>query len=542
MSELDLNLQQVWARALSERQGQSFLNISLSGNSKSSSYQFSTFFKRAERVAVALRNEVGLAEGDRVLLLTRNENQLALLAHGLWLAGLCAVSVDCEPGTDQLSKVCNALEIKAMVFDPEQTAQLSLLAGQVSVKHWLVWGESQAQTGAAVLHLDELMKLSAGTDISELQLSNLDPDGLVFVDQQSQADVRFLIFPQSELLAAARRFASFFVGVQASQESAWTSLSLRTPQGLCCNLLSPFFSGVPMLISQLDDFRLFWDQMVASEVSHALISQSQLRIASRKTQSSEISKGRLRVSAYTDERLSYELFEQIEATFGTRLFPMYLKTECAGPACGFQPDEFESKGSFWSMDFSLPSSGPRLADLDLRVVDSDGLPVGPEVIGEIRIRCKSRILGSRLETLCDLNDWISTGNEGFYVLDSQGRDFLFVTGLFKRFIRRGNQLINPSIAENALFDTKGVSDCRVFGFPNLSVGTEIGAWVKPMAAAQELSEARLLKRLQRRLDWAECPKVILLGKKGAAHQCPTENELEDLTHQYYSVDYQSRQG
>src|SRR5690606_37005650 len=112
-------------------------------------------------------------------------------------------------------------------------------------------------------------------------------------------------------------------------------LSLFSIHGIVHSLLVPLYTQIPCLVSQLDDLRDFWNQMVSDDVSHALIDQAELRVLARRGAPRRKPRDGFKLTVFSSTRFSFDLFESFEERFGIELFPAYAKSAAGGVISGF---------------------------------------------------------------------------------------------------------------------------------------------------------------------------------------------------------------
>jgi acyl-CoA synthetase (AMP-forming)/AMP-acid ligase II len=135
------------------------------------------------------------------------------------------------------------------------------------------------------------------------------------------------------------------------------------------------------------------------------------------------------------------------------------------------------------------------------------------------------------------DDFVRTGDEGFYVKDADGQTHIFIVGRINDVIERQGERISPGRITNIVSSLKEVESVVVLGFPNRHVGYEVGAYVIPIPAAQ-IGEKALRQKLLQKLDWEDCPKVIIFGnrEKGGL---PDKDELIKQFDRFYEINYVS---
>ena len=133
----------------------------------------------------------------------------------------------------------------------------------------------------------------------------------------------------------------------------------------------------------------------------------------------------------------------------------------------------------------------------LAIIDENGIPLGPDSVGEIAV--KDSILFNGYESGPEegesvfINGWFRTGDLGY--LDDEG--YLFITGRKKELINKGGEKISPAEIDAILMDHPRVRDAMTFGIADPVLGEEIGAMIVPADSQVTVKELRhfLLDRI-----------------------------------------------
>lgn len=106
--------------------------------------------------------------------------------------------------------------------------------------------------------------------------------------------------------------------------------------------------------------------------------------------------------------------------------------------------------------------------------------------------------------------WFLSGDQGFFDVDEDGREFFFLSGRLKEIIVRGGVNIAPLEIDEVLRGFPGVRFALAVPFENLFYGEEIAAYVVPVAGVQ-LDVDALQRYARERLGQAKSPKVVITG-------------------------------
>lgn len=184
-------------------------------------------------------------------------------------------------------------------------------------------------------------------------------------------------------------------------------------------------------------------------------------------------------------------------------------------ACCLSPALPEARRRRLLVEGELASIGSPLEGTEVRVVDGQGAPLGPEARGELCVRGPSRMLGyfhdeEATRATVGADGWLRTGDQGYWRQD-EDRPVFFVTGRLKEIIIRGGEKVSPLAVERKLFAAVPELEGRlvVLGFPHQAQGEEIGAYIE--SPALEDAVRRGLTAALDALSLDLRPKVVLHG-------------------------------
>lgn len=544
MTEHSQTMYSLWQGALDKHSKDEFLKIPIENN-QVLNYQFGTFYRRAIRIANAFHIDLKCAEGERVAILTGCGNDLALLYHGLWLGRFVVAPVELGLPIDYLCKYLNEIEATVVVFPPEGSAKIASLFSKVpSVRSWVVTGKSShLGQSSGMKKLDELI-MQATAELPAHCESEKDGDALIVMGRGTTGDPVGVKFSHHQLVAASKIAAQASAGkdpVQDKSALSWSTLSWKGLNGLMFTFIAPLISGIPVLVNADFEMRKFWEHLQSDGITTAVISQEDLRTITRR------GKGRvwvppasLNLLVLSHSVLSSSLFATFEKRFNVAVRSCYSITEAGGIVSVFPSNQTPEYVDQWLYDYDVPSSGVPVKGVEIVVCDLSGAELEDQVLGEIWVKASHGMSGyassSGKDTELGEDGFLRTGDEGFIAIDENGKSHVFVVGRVSELIDRNNVRVSPSRIDNELFNIRGIDYACAVGFPNVATGYEIGAYVIANPAAR-LNEKDLLRLLREQLDWSECPKVILFGKRLGDEDPPSREQVAPLFDQFYDVNF-----
>jgi acyl-CoA synthetase (AMP-forming)/AMP-acid ligase II len=154
------------------------------------------------------------------------------------------------------------------------------------------------------------------------------------------------------------------------------------------------------------------------------------------------------------------------------------------------------------------TSGRATAGFDLRITDTDGTPLPPGVVGEVRLRGPNVMLGylddpAATAAAIDADGWLHTGDVG--AVDERG--YLRITDRLKDMYICGGFNVYPAEVEQALAHAPGVADSAVVGVPDRRLG-EVGCAFVVARPGHALSTTDLIAYCRTRLANYKVPRSV----------------------------------
>ncbi len=123
------------------------------------------------------------------------------------------------------------------------------------------------------------------------------------------------------------------------------------------------------------------------------------------------------------------------------------------------------------------SAGAPVYGTEIQIHDLDGVPLGPDQIGQVAVKSPLLMTGywnNPEETAMTLkNGWLITGDAGYLSEDG----YLYLVDRVKDMIITGGENVYSSEVENAICSIPGVSQCAVIGIKDDTWGEKVHAEV-----------------------------------------------------------------
>ena len=209
----------------------------------------------------------------------------------------------------------------------------------------------------------------------------------------------------------------------------------------------------------------------------------------------------LRICRAGSDKVSTELLHEFAAAAGFPIVEGYGMTE-VGLATLNPPSGVVKQGSI----------GPPINGFSVAVRGEDGEPVGPEAVGRIWIRTRSRMVGyweapdATAEVVLD--GWLDSGD--LARADEDG--YLWFFGRKKQVIVHDGSNISPLEVEEALVEHPTVALAGVVGVHDTVHGENVRAYVTLREGAERPSSADLIVFCRERVGYKAPEEVVFLAE------------------------------
>ncbi len=202
----------------------------------------------------------------------------------------------------------------------------------------------------------------------------------------------------------------------------------------------------------------------------------------------------LRAVILSGARLDPSLGQQFMDTYGDILYNAYGSSEVG--ICAFAtPADLRA---------APETVGRPIVGTPVGVLDENGRPVGPHVIGRVFVGGGLPVdtyTGGSTKDVID--NMTNSGDMGYF--DEAGR--LFIVGRQDDMIISGGENVYPRAVENALAEHHGVADNAVIGVPDEQFGQRLAAFIVPRPNS-DIDEAAVRQYLKDKVSRAEQPRDI----------------------------------
>lgn len=459
---------------------------------------FREFNIRANRLANWLQNEAGVEKGDRVAILARDG-----VEH-----------LDCFFACGKLGAIHTALnwrlhwrELLQLIQDTEPLVLLYSNEFSASVKEIEAALRASERPIRRYLHLEG--EGIEGSEVYEEALQE-SPDDPVTCETLDKEDIACLLFTG---------------GTTGTPKGARISHRM-----ICWNVLNTVIHDLHYEDVYLNVYPLFHAGGLFAYLSSQVIFGN-TTILTRQFEPEQVLEliEREGVTVFAGVPTMYQMLTQASSWEQADLSSLRFCTSGGAPLPVPLVEQYtREKGVKFKQGFGMTEFGPGLFALppedairkagsigrpnyfiDVRVVDEDNRPLGPDQAGELVLKGPSRCSGyfgnpEASAAVIDEEGWFHTGD----IVQYDDEWYFYVVDRKKDMFISGGENVYPTEIENVLYRRPEIQMCAVIGMPDEKWG-EVGVACVVLKPGKEVSEKALLEYLRDNLARYKVPKRVV---------------------------------
>ncbi|MEA2477451.1 MAG: long-chain acyl-CoA synthetase [Actinomycetota bacterium] len=424
--------------------------------------------ERARRAGNGFQ-ELGVAAGDRVVVMMSNTPDVGVCYGGLWRAGAAITPAIFLMSQDELHFILQDSEARAIVTSPEFLPSVKAAAEGVDTLKWIL------STGPEEPGVIPLASLEDSAPGEIARRTDEDLAALMYTGGTT-GRAKGVMLSHSNLWHAGKsaEAASHVPGITRTL----IPLPLSHSYGLLVTVVGMHAQepGTAVLMRWFDPAG--WLELVTQHQIQlsALVPSMIQMLLSMPLEDADLSSLRYVVSGASP--LPMDSMNEFERRVpGVKIREGYGLTESSAIISTMPPDHIKQG-----------SVGVAVEGCEVKVVDDNGDEVPPGEIGEIIVRSGTVMLGywrADDATRTTVRDgWLYTGDMGR--LDEDG--YLWIVDRKKDLIIRGGFNVYPRDVEDALTEHPHVAVAAVVGRPDETYGEEVVAFVQLVSGADTTAE------------------------------------------------------
>ena len=457
----------------------------------------------ANRLAHALV-DAGVGRSDRVAVFMENRLEAAVAVFGILRAGAAFVMVNPTTKPDKLCYMLNDCTAAAIVAAGRSKAALEAIDTEVpSVGHVITCGpKAPTERPPAKPRLDFDSDLPAFPETPpDRRCIDMDLAAIIYTSG-STGRPKGVTMTHRNVMSAADSITQYLENVP--EDIILNVLPLSFDYGLY-QLLMSVRLGMTLVLEKTFAYPYRIVQRIQEERATGFAGVPTIFAILLQMQDLEPAYfDTLRYITNTGAALPPAHIERLGALFrNARIYSMYGVTECKRVTY-LPPEELARRPA---------SVGKGMPNEEAWIVDDQGKPVGPGVVGELVVRGSNVMQGYwglPKETAQVLrpgrHPWekvLYTGD--LFKMDDEG--FLYFVSRKDDIIKSRGEKVSPREVESAIVEIDGVQEAAVVGVPDEILGQAIKA-VVVKAPGADLDQRDVIGHCSRRLESFMVPKVV----------------------------------
>jgi acyl-CoA synthetase (AMP-forming)/AMP-acid ligase II len=438
---------------------------------------------------------LGLAEGDRVGILSLNSDRYYESIFAIPWAGYCVVPLNTRWALLENDYAVRDSGTRVLLFDDafvEQTQQLLSDVDQLCEVIYMGEGDcpewARAYEDLIATHQPIAASTRGGDDMAG-----------IFYTGGTTGFPKGVMQSHRAIWASALGSLSEF---QMGRDSTYLHVAPMFHMADFAGSMGATLSAGRNVVLQSFEPGQVLETLSAESVTHVLMVPAMIKMILNHPGAADADVSRLDCIMYGASPMPAATLEQCMSLWPTvGLVQAYGQTELAPIATMLSANDHREGGD------KLKSAGRPTPINDIRLVDEDGNDCPTGTSGEVVVRGPHTMIGywnKPEETAKALRDgWVYTGDAAYF--NEQG--YLFIVDRVKDMVVTGGENVFTTEVENAVISHEAVQDVAVIGIPHPEWGEAVHAIVI-LHPGQSVTEEELIAHCRERIAGYKLPKSI----------------------------------
>jgi long-chain acyl-CoA synthetase len=498
-------------------------------------FTYAEIERRVDRTANLLVS-VGVRRGDRVATIAYNHLDTVLIYLACWTLGAVVAPQNVAEDDARIAYILrNSESVVAFVRAEYVERALRIIRGEgeglgaANIRQIVQVGGRPLER-VDILSYEALLA-SQPEQFAPPDAPTLEDEGLLVYTSGTTGAPKGVVLVQYNMLADAHGISEW--QRITPDQRLMNVLPIHHVNGIIVTLITPLYAGASVVLNRQYQSSTFWVRMARENAHIASVVPTLLQFsceyadvqaaAGKSIWGDGVSAADLAHVRHLicgagtlAVALALRFRERFRDAPNIRVLHGYGLSETTCYSCYLPLDLSDADHAHWLEDFGYPSIGCAISVNEMAIFDPAGAGerLGPGERGEICIRGHNVMKyyyqrpDANRETF--KFGWFRSGDEGFYEVDGQGREFIFITGRLKELINRGGVKFSPFDIEEVLLQLPGVKVGLAVAFENDYFGEEVGAYVVLQDGAA-LTEAEVIAHCRVRMSFEKSPKVVIFG-------------------------------
>ena len=461
-------------------------------------HTYNELLARVQRLAGALRNRLGLAEGARGAILALNSDRYFEFSYAMPWAGCVFVPINTRLAPPEIAYWLEDSGAEVLFVDDAFLPAVAALAGKMPSLRELVYIGSAATPEGMHAYEDLIDK---GEPIDDAGKGYDDLAALYYTGGTTGVSKGVMLSHRNIVANALNTIPA----LEFKSDMRWLHAGpmFHIADGLAIFGVT-MVAGRHVFIPGFEPVSVM-QAIEAEGITESLWVPTMINLFANHPDIGNYDLSSMRYLTYGASPMPAAVVKKaIEVLPGVRFTHAYGQTECA-PLVTFNGPEAH-RGEGLEMELYKSCGKPGLT-VDVKIIDPDGNILPPGEVGEICSRGPNIMLGywnKPDQTAAALHDgWMHSG-DGAY-MDENG--YLFIVDRVKDMIISGGENVYSAEVENAIYRHPAVVECAVIGVPDQKWGERVHAIVRPVDG-EYVDEAAIIAHCHELIAGFKCPRSV----------------------------------
>ncbi len=460
------------------------------------SFTYREMNDRTSRLATALRDEFGIAAGDRVTVLAENNTNFFEVQFACWKLGAVFVPLNWRLAVPELEFIVGDCSPRVMIHDGPFTEAATKLTEVCGIDHRLSWGEAESGTAATAAPYEDV--IAAAAPLAAAEPTTHDDILTIMYTSGTTGRPKGAIITQGMTFWNAVNCVEFFGCGEPMVNLAF--LPLFHTGGLNVFANPAFHFGGTTLVMRAFDPAEALGLLTSAEigVTHTIGVPANWLFMSQVPAFEQASFPTLRAPAVGGSPTPISLIEAW-ASKGLPLQQAFGMTETSPLVLALKPEDCETR---------VGSAGQPALHNEVKIVDEDGQPTPVGETGELWVRGPNITPGywNRPEATAEsiTDGWLHTGDAARE--DDDG--FYYIVDRWKDMYISGGENVYPAEVENVIFQLEAVGEVAVIGVPD-EKWVEVGRAIVVTKPGASITEAEIINHCRANLARYKVPQSVV---------------------------------
>lgn len=467
-------------------------------------FTYEQLFDRIQRLAAGL-SKLGVKQGDKVSIMQTNGNEYVEAYYAVAMLGGVFVPLNFRARAEELVHMLTNSETTTLLIGDRYINQVRALLPETPAVKTLISIDSPQE---GMSYYENLIEESSPEDAPEAEVDDNDCTILMYTSGTTA-------LPKGVILTYGGFSEYIFTSVEPASEESTGSTLLGVPiyhVAGASAIMTSLYGGRKLVLMRNFDPKEWLELVQREKITNVFLVPTMLKRIVDHPDFAKYDLSSLKVVSYGAAPMPAPVILKAIDMFPKEVGFMnaFGQTETTSTVTVLSPEDHKMEGTPEEIEKKrrrLTSIGRPLDDVELHILDDNGVSLGRGQVGEIAIRAPRQMAGywkqeeATSQTIVD--GWIRTRDMGW--IDEDG--YVFLAGRKSDMIIRGGENIAPEQVEVILHHHPKVEEVAVIGVPDEEWGEKVKA-VVVLKPGETADEHEIIQYAKDRMASFKAPEIV----------------------------------